>query len=407
MEALDAGFEMPGEPPVAMTSAHVPARAPIPDPFDEAAERLRATPPKGSCTLSHRGVEFVMHNPPGRRIVSVSYYVPRYDAEPLATGSRKLKEDLGRHGCPSEEEAVVFARWYDPSDETARFRVGIPHARFTSWRDRSNGSVSPTRSNQRLDDRIEVLTDGIGPSAAPSKEVVGAAPRATPVAWSATDLRTSPVRTTSPLNALLPVGRSTPLRQVAMLWSLVVGVAVTSIMGGALIFVAGTLIVYMMLDIASYYMKIETIAPAPHPNMRDRSKDRPESTEWDAVRKAVSLHAPGRADEVARAEMRVRSLVDSTVPTTNQSVVESIARISGGLRTLVQAHRGPASIATGSEAGQLAERLADSVVALGCEAEDARLIAFRDASVDFETAARLIQARNDRSLSIVDGREDA
>jgi hypothetical protein len=364
--------------------------------------------PKGSCVIVHRGHETVMENAPGRRIVSVKIDVWRSDEDPITKAYDKLMVELDRNGAPAAHEVSLLAKWYDPSDSTVKFRLRIPHARYASWRENTFVSVSPTRALQKIDDRVDILFDGSLPTTkARTRQgraaVTSDAPAApAPVSddWN-TGWDIDRVRRNGP-----PSG----VRQTIASSACLAVLAVLFMMGGNWLIAMAPVLAFLMVDGAFFaqarnrWKAVRAIDLA-NENQRQnavRTLTPPPSDEWDVVRGAVTEHAPDRVDEVARAEMRIRSLLETPVASVNPIVTEATGRIGNSLRTLVAAHRAPASMATEQEAALLASRLADSICALGAEAEDARLVAFRDAVFDFNATARYIEARNDASLRLSD-----
>ena len=364
--------------------------------------------PKGSCVIVHRGHEVVMENAPGRRIVSVKIDVWRSDEDPMTKAYDKLMVELDRNGAPAAHEISLLAKWYDPSDSTVKFRLRIPHARYTSWRDNTFVSVSPTRSLQKIDDRIDIVFDGSLPTtkAQPTqrsrlvKADVPAVPAPVSDDWK-TDWDIDRVRRNGP-----PSG----VRQTILSTACLAALAVLFLMGGNWLIATAPVLAFLLVDGASFAQTRNRWKAVKAIDLANETQRRkavhalvpPPSDEWDVVRGAVAEHAPDRVDEVARAEMRIRSLLEAPVKSVNPLVTEAIGRIENSLRTLVAAHRAPASMATEQEAALLAGRLADSICALGAESEDARLVAFRDAVFDFDATARYIEARNDATLRLSD-----
>ena len=364
--------------------------------------------PKGSCVIVHRGHEVVMENAPGRRIVSVKIDVWRSDEDPITKAYDKLMVELDRNGAPAAHEVSLLAKWYDPSDSTVKFRLRIPHARYASWRENTFVSVSPTRALQKIDDRVDIMFDGSLPTTkARSRQERGLVGKEAPVPpapvsddWN-TGWDIDRVRRSGP-----PSG----LRQTIESSACLAVLAVIFMLGGNWLIAMGPVLAFLLVDGAFFaqardrWKAVKAIDLANESQRRDAAHalTPPPSDEWDVVRGAIAEHAPDRVDEVARAEMRIRSLLEAPVASVNPIVAEATGRIDNGLRTIVAAHRAPASIATEGEAALLASRLADSICALGTEAEDARLVAFRDAVFDFDATARYIEARNDASLRLSD-----
>lgn len=359
---------------------------------------------RGSCVMTYRGRTIVLENAPGKRIVSIKMYASRTDKDPLDTSYRKLIAEFDKKGAPAIWEADLLARWYDPSDSTVRFRLRIPHARYSSWRENSSTSVSATRSGQKLDDRLELVLDpklkapeprpGETPSGLP---VINSAVVSSQNDWSIDEVRQK--------------GRPSTKRQAAVTIACMAMITVFFLMGGIWLIAAAPALAFMLVDTGFYVQAVDrwgavlkldraiaqhrsTSLPAP----ATAPAPTPHADEWDAIRKAIAEHAPDKDDGLARAEMRIRSLLEAPAGSINPIVVEATARISNGLRDLVAAHRTPAAMATPEEGRSLAERLADSVCALGTEAEDARLVAFRDAVFDFDTTTRYIESRSDPML---------
>lgn len=364
--------------------------------------------PKGSCVIVHRGHETVMENAPGRRIVSVKIDVWRSDEDPITKAYDKLMVELDRNGAPAAHEVSLLAKWYDPSDSTVKFRLRIPHARYASWRENTFVSVSPTRALQKIDDRIDIVFDG----SLPTTKARARQGRA----LAAADVPAVPAPVSNDWNTgwdIDRVRRSGPpsgLRQTIASSACLAALVVLFMLGGNWLIAMGPVLAFLIVDGAFFaqardrWKAVRAIDLANENQRRNavRALNPPPSDEWDVVRGAVTEHAPERTEEVARAEMRIRSLLEAPVASINPLVTEATGRIENSLRTLVAAHRAPASMATEQEAALLAARLADSICALGSEAEDARLVAFRDAVFDFDATARYIEARNDASLRLSD-----
>jgi hypothetical protein len=357
---------------------------------------------KGSCLLMHRGRRIVLENAPGKRIVSIKMEASRTDKDALHTASRRLYVEFDKKGAPAVWEAELLARWYDPSDSTVRFRLRIPHARYASWRENSSTSVSATRATQKLDDRLELVLD-------PKLEAPEPRPDETPSGLPVTNGAVVPAQTGWSVDEVRRKGRPSTKRQTFVTVACLGMIAVFFLLGGTWLIPMALPLAFMLVDTGYYVQALDRWKAVVK---LDRAMDGreskplpapiPHAEEWETIRDAVARHAPDRADGLARAEMRVRSLLEAPAHSVNPVVIDATARISNGLRDLVAAHRTPAAMATPDESRSLAERLADSVCALGSEAEDARLVAFRDAVFDFDTTTRYIESRSEPMLRPVE-----
>lgn len=379
-------------------------------PIDAGAPKTPVARPKGTCVIVHRGCEVLMESGPGKRIVSVKFDVSRSDKDPIGTAYRKLTSEFEKGGAPAIYEVDLLAKWYDPSDSTVKVRLRIPHVKYASWRENSFTSITSTRALQRIDDRLDVTFDAKLPVIAKSTEIASQVARtkeAIPVVkrshaageqdWSVDEVRAA--------------GTPSTMKQTIVTMACMGMMALMFLLGGNWLIAMGPIAGFMLVDTGFYVKKrdrwravrdLDRAIAARRDAAPALDVPKPFASEWDAIRGAVSLHAPNRAEDLARAEMRVRSLLDANAPSINPVVVEAVARIGNGLRDLVAAYRTPASIATSDEARTLTERLADSICALGVEAEDARVVAFRDAVFDFDATTRYIESRNDPMLRIVD-----
>jgi hypothetical protein len=356
--------------------------------------------PKGTCVIIHRGCEVVMESGPGKRIVSVKFDVSRSDRDPIGTAYGKLTSEFEKGGAPAIYEVDLLAKWYDPSDSTVKVRLRIPHAKYASWRENSFTSITSTRALQRIDDRLDVTFDDKLPVTAPSEQALKQVTRKSG--------QQQPVEKAQavPLAAVRTTVRPDYRRQAVITLMSIAATYCFLSLGGLFVALAGVSVGFFIVHSCFFYdafrkqaLGIGTVAATPAVGVSAAPR---RSEEWDVVRAAIAEHAASRADEVARAEMRIRGLLESNAPSLNPIVIESTARIANGLRDLVAAHRAPASMATPEEAAGLAGRLADSICALGVEAEDARVVAFRDAVFDFDATTRYIESRNDPILRIAD-----
>ncbi len=349
----------------------------------------------GSCTIVHRGVSTLLRNEPGKRIVSVKIDVPPSDKDPLSSAARRLAEETSRTNRPSRKEVEVLAAWYEPSDSTVRIRARIPHSRFTRWRDNTFISVSPTRRVQRVDDRINVSFG----------DVVQRSVESTPARMlTEQEGRRDRIRTGSMLDGFpgpVTIGMTVLASGLYLLgipWiplAIALLLLVTTGMSRAKTTIRKRRGVHIARNDGP--MRLENDEAI----TKDQdTTDAERNARWRNVADVISTNAPDRVDDVTRARMRIEALLQTSNNSVNPIVIESISRVSSGLDGLVSTHGTASSVAVGEERVMLAMRLADGMVRLGEEAEDARLIAFRDAMAGFDATTRWIESRNDQTFRI-------
>jgi hypothetical protein len=355
--------------------------------------------------LRHRDKEYVLTAWAGVRIVSYNVDAFGQGADAVDRSFASMKAELATV-CPNAYEATILAAWFDPTAEVMRFRIRMPYDRYIAWKRASMDPVTATRSAQTIPDEIDLyvanrLTEKLARLSLTShsedaKALQRAASDAKTVAPADGD---GGIGTVASTMSRLTV-RKPQAELVIMIVPCVVAAVLALLLAGPaamLGILTGCAVTILMLEFGS---RMRTARKA---GTQERQTQRPTGTpqfDWQPFKDAVGRSAQGRFQEVSLAQMRISTLLDSNVATTNQSVVDAHVRIESGLRELTRSFETATRIADSKEKAAMTEQLADSLVALGVEAEDARLMAFTDASFDFQTTARYIQSRVEPALRI-------